>query len=123
MELGDQLGDHLARAGLQCVHRFAVLTRFWKVSCPTGLWYVMLKRLERSPWLMAVCTGLSRLEGVQAQAGLPHLFWASLGEVPPVGWSALGRSFPCSLETHTGGAACVQTRPAPSRWPRPPACC
>lgn len=122
MELGDRLGDRLARAGPRCVHRLAVLTRFWKVSCPAGLWYVMLKRLERSPWLMAVCTGLSHMEGVQAQAGLPHPFWASPGEVPPVGWSTLGRGFPCSLETRTGGAPCVQTRPEPSRWPRSPAC-
>lgn len=38
MELGDQLGDRLARAGLRCVLRFVALTRFWKVSCPAGLW-------------------------------------------------------------------------------------
>lgn len=98
---GTELGGRLARAGPRCAHRLAVLTRFWKASCPTALRCVLLKRLEGSPHWMAECTRLSRVEGVQAQAGLPHPFWASPGEVPPVGWSALGRGFPCSLETRT----------------------
>ena len=126
MELGDQLGDHLARAGLQCVHRFAVLTRFWKVSCPTGLWYVMLKRLER-PSFMAVCTGLSRVVVERAQADSQHPFWASPGEALLLDWSTLGRGFRCSLgdpylgEQHVrsnlactfsmAGATCLFLRP------------
>lgn len=112
MEPGDQLGDHLARAGPRCVHRFAVLIRFSKVSCPMGLWYVMLNRLERSPWFMAVCPGPGRLAApVLGQPGRgPASGLVYSGGASPAAWRpVLGerRVFRLGLRLLDGRGTCL----------------